>query len=382
MRFDGCGMTHGRASVARLRFGGVRHKLALLLGIFVVTLSGLVPASAAQAGGTVHLPTLEGGTTGQQTFNGPGANRTVVGGPQPRTSRNGANSEHGSEEAMNGRAASVPPKAVRLTKRCSWSRRNHRGTRTCRYYHVKLLVKTCVKKAGHRERCTFAHAVKKGVLPSVQGAGPTVIRPPAGALATQPDAIPSSDQGEPTATGALLPTEQVEPAPEASDLTLPASVDLSTYAVPVGYQAQVGSCVTWAIDYALLGWYSRHDNRPGQPFNPMYTYFQISHGQNVGTYPKDAFKVAVEQGNDTMAHYSHQSTTDFVDQPTAADRANAANYKISEWRPLFQSTSGTGDATDAASIKATLAQGKPVVIGIKVRFPNSTVWRTGCVVHL
>ena len=168
--------------------------------------------------------------------------------------------------------------------------------------------------------------------------------------------------------GALLPTEQIDPAPEATSATLPASVDLSNYSVPVGDQGQVSSCVTWTIQYAMFGWYSRRYGRPGQPFNPMYTYSQISHQQNVGTRPQDALKVAVEQGNDTMAHYSH-NTNDYLDQPNAAEKANAANYKITGWNTLFQSPSGIGNASDTAAIKAALVQGKPVAISMTVRAP-------------
>src|SRR5262245_9298265 len=42
---------------------------------------------------------------------------------------------------------------------------------------------------------------------------------------------------------------------------LPVSVNLRNYAVPVGNQGAVGSCVAWAIDYAMLGWYSKKAGR-------------------------------------------------------------------------------------------------------------------------
>jgi hypothetical protein len=237
---------------------------------------------------------------------------------------------------------SAPVKA-----RCSWSRGHHRGTKTCRYYRVNTLVKVCVKKPGQRARCRLVQAGGKGATPG--GSKPTT---------------------EPPATGALLPTEEVEPAPTAASSSVPSSVDLSNYSVPVGNQGKVGSCVTWAIDYGMLGWYSRHDNHAGQPFNPMYTYSQIhldNSAEGGGSYPSAALNIAEQQGNDTMAHYSVKSTTDFADRPNAADHANAANYKISEWKPLFQSTSGIGSAADAAAIKSALAQGKPVAIGMQVR---------------
>lgn len=170
--------------------------------------------------------------------------------------------------------------------------------------------------------------------------------------------------------GVLLPKKQVAPTRPARRLlaALPASVDLSPYSAPVGDQGQVGSCVTWAIDYAMLGWYSIHDNVPGQPFNPMYTYSQI-HANNSpsggGSRPVDALKIALQQGNDTMAHYSH-TTTDFRSKPNDAERANAANHKISGYQTLFALRHG-GGAIGVAAIQAALAAGKPVAIGIPIR---------------
>jgi Papain family cysteine protease len=168
--------------------------------------------------------------------------------------------------------------------------------------------------------------------------------------------------------GALLPKKKVAVKRPARKLmaALPASVDLSAYMVPVGDQGSLGSCVTWAIDYAMLGWYSRHDNKPGQPFNPMYTYSQIHAPEpGGGSYPDDAMRIAREQGNDTMAHYSH-STTDYLSQPNASERASAANYKVVTDTPLFALNGGGGSA-GAEKIQAALAGGKPVAIGMALR---------------
>lgn len=53
--------------------------------------------------------------------------------------------------------------------------------------------------------------------------------------------------------GAVRPTKVVVPRVAMLE-TLPASADLRQWAVTPGDQGQVGSCVTWAIDYAMLGW--------------------------------------------------------------------------------------------------------------------------------
>ena len=168
--------------------------------------------------------------------------------------------------------------------------------------------------------------------------------------------------------GAVLPRKKVAVRTPSRSFaaTLPAQVDLSPWMVKIGYQGDVGSCVTWAIDYALLGWYSRHDNRPGQPFNPMYTYSQIHQPQG-GSYPEDAMKVALQQGNDTMAHYSHNEFDD-IDLPNDSERANAGNWKISGYQTLYADPYGNGGGSAVATaIQTALASGKPVAIGMALR---------------
>lgn len=155
--------------------------------------------------------------------------------------------------------------------------------------------------------------------------------------------------------------------PQGSDMAaldaLPAAVDLRTWAVPVGNQGTLSSCVTWAIDYAMLGWYSRHDRRAGQPFAPMYAYSQINGGSDTGSYPTAALDLAVAQGNDTRADYA-QGDYDWRDQPTAAERSNAAHYKIAGYQTLF---AGANQAGTTALLQQALAQHKPVAIELAVR---------------
>ena len=160
--------------------------------------------------------------------------------------------------------------------------------------------------------------------------------------------------------------DPVRPAAGANAVTLPASVDLRAWAVPVQNQGTIGSCVAWTIDYALLGWYSRHDGKAGQPFHPMYTYSQI-HGPEPpgGTTPKKALDIALNQGTDTMAHYS-RSTTDYSNLPTASERTNAANFKISQYQALFDNNQPGGTA-GAAMIQTALAKGQPVAISMGLR---------------
>jgi hypothetical protein len=150
--------------------------------------------------------------------------------------------------------------------------------------------------------------------------------------------------------------------------SLPTQIDLrnaSDLATPVGYQGSVGSCVTWAIDFGMLGWYTRHAGRP-QSFNPMYTFSQIHGANGYGSFPADALKIAQTQGNDTWAHYSHDEF-DWQDTPNASEVANAANYKISGWNSY-----STGTGAGSTSFKDWIANElgtnhRPVAIGLRVR---------------
>lgn len=162
--------------------------------------------------------------------------------------------------------------------------------------------------------------------------------------------------------GALPPTKVVAPRVAMLE-TLPASADLRQWAVTPGDQGQVGSCVTWAIDYAMLGWYSRYANRTGQPFAPMYTYSQINGGVDAGSVPTAALQLGVDQGTDTRADYT-QGDYDWRHQPTAAEHANAARYKIKGYETLFMGSNQSGSATLLRHALSTL---HPVAIEMAVR---------------
>jgi hypothetical protein len=175
-----------------------------------------------------------------------------------------------------------------------------------------------------------------------------------------------------------LTVAPIRPALGANGVPLPASVDLTQWDVPVGNQGQVASCVSWSIDYAMLGWYSNHDRHLDQRFHPMYTFSQThvdnsasgggSYEENTvdanGVLHPGALNVALTQGNDTAAHYHTQSTTDFLTKPTASDLANAAGYKIAAFRRLFVNQGAGPDGQ--AAIQTELANGRPVTIGMRV----------------
>ena len=158
------------------------------------------------------------------------------------------------------------------------------------------------------------------------------------------------------------------PSIAARATALPASVDLTRWAMPVGDQGLTGSCVPWAVNYNQMGWYA---NKAGTPFAgaPMYVYSQIHLDNSFdggGSYPAAAYRIGVQQGVDSRAHYVPQGDYDFTDKPTAAQRANAAHHKIITPADfILYNVQGPG-VRAVAAIKEQLAAGNPVALEFPV----------------
>ncbi|PWI45701.1 peptidase [Streptomyces sp. ICBB 8177] len=140
---------------------------------------------------------------------------------------------------------------------------------------------------------------------------------------------------------------------------VPAAFSLAKYAAAPGNQGQVGSCVAWAVDYSAYSVLEHEQGITGGPQAPMYTYSQIVQGRNVGTTPEDNLRIAMSQGVDTQSDY-RQGNYDYTDLPTSAERADAANWKLSGYTPLH-----TGSRIKA-DVEGAVAAGEPVVISIPV----------------
>lgn len=180
---------------------------------------------------------------------------------------------------------------------------------------------------------------------------------PASAATTAP--APSSS-GTLHPGGALVaPTKQAPVVPSNARTALPESVDLTPWAVPVGDQGAVGSCVAWAIGYGLQGWEANRAGREASSFAPMYMYSQIHIGDgDYGAYPHDGAQLLVDQGIDTRAHYTH-GDYDWRTTPTAAERTNAELFQATSWTNLYDGVPGDGAIT---SIKSVLASQHPVAL--------------------
>jgi hypothetical protein len=164
--------------------------------------------------------------------------------------------------------------------------------------------------------------------------------------------------------------------------SLPAAVDLSRYAEKVGDQGSVNSCATWAIGYAMMGWFARSQGHAGAPYAPMYVYSQVNGGRDAGSSPVDVLEVVRTQGIDTAAHYAQKhtrSTLDWRHQPSAAERAGAAANKITGWVTLYNTYRAPGSLAVTA-LKRTLASGRPVALGITVYSGFMNAYGPGSVV--
>jgi cell division septation protein DedD len=161
--------------------------------------------------------------------------------------------------------------------------------------------------------------------------------------------------------------------------SLPDSVSLSQWDPGIGDQGYIGSCVSWAEGWYYEQWLLKHDWGQSFPAGgpaPIMVYVQQTHDPNAGSTFEGNF-ASLEQGIATDAQYDsdhsviagHNPYNDpgyynYLDNPTAADRISGAQYAISGYTPLF--INGVGSQDQGATIKAELASGKPVVIGIAV----------------
>jgi len=148
-------------------------------------------------------------------------------------------------------------------------------------------------------------------------------------------------------------------------VSLPVSVDLSPDVPKPGNQGMQGSCVGWAVAYALKTYHERTErgwalNDYRHVMSPAYLYNQIKEPGG-GAYFHNAFKVLQTQGVSSWALMPYTALDDGT-MPSAAAIAEAANYRIAEWGTVLHPT----HRDFIVELKRHLAAGTPVVIGIFV----------------
>lgn len=207
-----------------------------------------------------------------------------------------------------------------------------------------------------------------------------------GGLAVVPQALAAGTSGAPTAAGhafGLRPTTGVLAATTGLrnlragsmlPLAVPASVDLTGYAIAPGNQGPHGSCASWTTAYTLTGWQANYSNHAGAPFNPMFVYNQVNGGSDTnGTTFYDNWRILQNEGDVEASAWTH-SSDDYLSQPTQAELTNAAQHRMTAPTTLYMGQH-QGSAAQTA-IQTALASNDPVALGIpvysKFEYLNST----------
>jgi len=125
-----------------------------------------------------------------------------------------------------------------------------------------------------------------------------------------------------------------------------------------GYQ----SCAAWAVGYGMLSYIFKsiegHENYNGydRVFSPNYIWNQKNGGLNQGIKIGGAFRLIREQGCCKLSFM--QVTVPINSDPSAAAKANAANYKLTDFNRF--------ELFDINKFKSYIVAGFPLVIGVNV----------------
>ncbi len=204
-----------------------------------------------------------------------------------------------------------------------------------------------------------------GTGPGITPAAIASLGPATGGPAVQSASAPAEHP-----LGALLtPGLQRGLSPAARSLVsnaaaLPANVDLSAWAPPVGDQGMIGSCTSWATGYYYRYWLRNHARGETGLFAPMYLYSQALVGFNGGSSIKANIDVLGSQGIARQSDYA-QGSYDYADPPTADERAAARPFSITSYSLLFDGHSGV-DTGARDAVEASMAAGAPVLLAIPV----------------
>ena len=148
---------------------------------------------------------------------------------------------------------------------------------------------------------------------------------------------------------------------------LPRSADLSPLLPKPGDQGQQASCVGWAVAYAMKTYQEGVErgwplDQPSAQFSPAFIYNQIRRSRdcNGGTMLPDALDLVRRAGAAPLSDfpYTPQACTA---APSAAVRQAARHFAIADWRRV--------DTRDQLEVKAYVAAGIPVIIGMMVDEP-------------
>ncbi|MBP2642161.1 MAG: xylellain [Firmicutes bacterium] len=156
---------------------------------------------------------------------------------------------------------------------------------------------------------------------------------------------------------------------------LPAKVDLRKKCSPVVNQGELGSCTANAIASGLREYLLINKETKWIQLSRLFLYWQERYlegtvNEDSGAEIRDGMKVLNQIGVCPEADWPYDITT-FTNPPTDKMNVDAMPYKVKEYHRIIS----------LASLKAALAEGLPVVIGIDVyeSFESDEVANTGIV---
>ena len=170
--------------------------------------------------------------------------------------------------------------------------------------------------------------------------------------------------GSAHAQGALLETfADVRTAPEArpSRLINPALVDITALLPPPKAQGETDTCTSWAVTYAAASanLRAKHPEQPQVALSPAFTY-PLAGGSRFCrglTSISKTLDMLRDNGALPLPNYAFDPGC-CARQPTPAENARAAAYRISGWQKL--------DAHDLEAVKGQLAEHRPVIFAMPV----------------
>jgi len=215
----------------------------------------------------------------------------------------------------------------------------------------------------------FAGAARAAVAP---GAGAGSAGGPGASVDARISPAPVTADGIPRTMGALrspseAKTRMLAHSDSMSALSaLPAARDLTISNLPVGSQGSQSSCVGWAVGYYYKTYQEAREHgwdvsKAGRDFSPSWVYNQICGGRDEGATFGKAFQLLKDEGAVDISEFPY-SADDWTTQPDSRDRQAAKPYRIADYAALWYDTGGS----DVNLIKARIASGQPVVLGIPV----------------
>jgi len=143
---------------------------------------------------------------------------------------------------------------------------------------------------------------------------------------------------------------------------LPSSYDLSSNFPEPGDQGTQGSCVGWAVAYALKSYQEKVERNwdlssQEHLFSPAYIYNQIPHGENGGSSILDALNLVQQEGCATLSLMPYYENNYSI-QPSSIVKSFAYQYRISFWRKINHASPN--------EVKAHLYGGYPIIICVEV----------------